>query len=163
MKDFNYYMRMTRSYLEDYRSMKAQIDVWDSERKNLLIELSSIPVAISKYGGEPGGGTGELNAVERLANDRIEKESRVKEIERDTKTLRSLMSKVENALSVLDGEAEKIVREHYIDGIAWYGIADQLHLTESCIRQRGHRAIRSIAKTVFGLKAHPDYQVVLIS
>lgn len=163
MQGFNDYMRLTRGYLKDYRRMESSVDAWEAERKDILAELSTVPVAISKYGGEPGGGTNELTPVERQAERNGKLETRLSEIEHDVKELRSVMRKIESAVSVLDSETQQLVWEHYVDGIAWYGVADKLYISESCIRQRGHRAVCDIATNLFGLKAKPYEQVVLIA
>lgn len=163
MQDFNDYMKLTRGYLRDYRKMEARIKAWAQEKADLLRELSDVPIAISRYGGEPGGGSGDMNVVERQADNRIKLESRCKEIDDDTAELKRLMTKIENAVSSLEPETCQLVWEHYVDGIAWYGIADRLYLSSDCVRKRGQRALADIADILFGRKAQPYKPVVLIA
>lgn len=63
--EFNDYKRLTRGYLRDYRMWQSAVEVWASEKADIDSELASIPIATSKFGGEAGGGSGELTPTER--------------------------------------------------------------------------------------------------
>ena len=161
--EFNDYKRLTRGYLKDYRLWREAIAAWEQERADIERELSDVPVAISHYGAEPGGGTSELNAVEREASRRIKLGRRVAAIEQDTRELRRVMQKVENAIRSLDAEEERLITLHYIDGRKWYEIADELAYSETSVKQKGYRAIGKIAVLLFGSKAGGYEQVVLFA
>ena len=161
--DLNYYRRLARMYLGDYNGMRESVHAWAAEKKSIEAELSSVPVAISKYGGEPSGGTGELNVVEQQAQNRIELEQRLDEIVLDTKKVQAFMDKIENAVSSLDAETCQIVWEHYVEGIAWNTVGDRIYMDGKSAARRGQRAMNQIATILFGLKAQPYKQVVLIS
>ena len=155
---------MQQSYNDGYT--KGIIDGGkkaEQERADIERELSDVPVAISHYGAEPGGGASELNAVEREASRRIKLGRRVAAIEQDTRELRRVMQKVENAIRSLDAEEERLITLHYIDGRKWYEIADELAYSETSVKQKGYRAIGKIAVLLFGSKAGGYEQVVLFA
>lgn len=149
-------------YLGDYNDMKDSVALWESERNGIETELSSVPVAISKYGGEPVGGSGELNVVEQQAQERIELEERLAEIDRDVKRVRALMRKIEDAVASFDPETCNLIWDHYVERRRWYDIASAMYLSETSVKQRGYRAIQQLSQLLFGLKAHPYEQVALI-
>ena len=163
MQDFNDYMKLTRGYLRDYRKMEARIKAWAQEKADLLRELSDVPVAISRYGGEPGGGSGDMTVVERQAETRGKLEAKLSLIDHNIGELRRVMKTVETAVRALEPEACEIVWDHYVERVEWNVIADRLYLSSAAVRQRGHRAILDVANTIFVNRAGTYEQVVLIA
>ena len=161
--EFNDYKRLTRGYLRDYRTWQSAIDAWAEEKADIDAELASIPVAVSKYGGEPGGGTGELNTVESLANRRMKFTERALSIEQDTRELKRVMKNIDTAIRSLDDESRQLVEMHYICGKTWMEVADALGYSESGAKQKGYRAITKVATVLFGAQINQYTQVVLIA
>ena len=64
----NDYLLLTRGYLKDYKRLMDMRNGWIAEMSDTQRELASVPVAVSKYGDEPGGGSGESSPTERLAS-----------------------------------------------------------------------------------------------
>lgn len=160
--EFNYYKFLVRQYLLDYKTMEAAIAAWARERADLESDLATVPVAVSRYGDEPGGGTGELNVVERQAQMRLQDRERLAEIEQDTKDLSRIMTRVKNAVDSLEAESQTIVWRHYVHGDSWYDIAAAMHYSTTAVKQRGYRAIGCLALIIFGNKAHVHERVALI-
>lgn len=161
--EINDYKRLTRGYLKDYRAWQQAIGAWEQEKADIDAELASMPVAVSRYGGEPGGGSGEMNAVERLAERRIKLTDRALSIDTDTRELRRVMKNLETAIRTLDGADSQLVTLHYIDGRTWYDVADALGYSMEGAKQKGYRAIGKIAVVLFGRKAESFADVVLIA
>lgn len=161
--EINDYKRLTRGYLKDYRAWQQAIGAWEQEKADIDAELASMPVAVSRYGGEPGGGSGEMNAVERLAERRIKLTNRALSIDTDTRELRRVMKNIETAIGTLDDESKRLIVMHYIDGRTWMEVADALACSESGARQKGYRAVSKIAAILFGSKINQYTQVVLIA
>ena len=55
--------------------------------------LQSESVAISRYGGEPGGGSGELNAVEAAADRRTKMKQQIENMKRDQAEIERVLRK----------------------------------------------------------------------
>ena len=148
--EINDYKRLTRGYLKDYRAWQQAIGAWEQEKADIDAELASMPVAVSRYGGEPGGGSGELT-------------NRALSIDTDTRELRRVMKNLETAIRTLDGADSQLVTLHYIDGRTWYDVADALGYSMEGAKQKGYRAIGKIAVILFGSKINQYTQVVLIA
>ena len=79
--EYNDYMLLTRRYLKDYKKMQRDIDAWEQQKSDIKAELSDVSVAISRYGGEPGGGSGDMTVVERQAETRGKLEAKLSRID----------------------------------------------------------------------------------
>ena len=161
--EYNDYMLLTRRYLKDYKKMQSDIGVWEQQKADIKSELSDVSVAISCYGGEPGGGSGDMTVVERQAETRAKLQTRLSLLDHNIGELRRVMKTVETAVSALEPEACEIVWDHYVERVEWNVIADRLYLSSAAVRQRGHRAIRDVANTIFVNRAGTYEQVVLIA
>lgn len=161
--EYNDYMLLTRRYLKDYKKMQRDIDAWEQQKSDIKAELSDVSVAISRYGGEPGGGSGDMTVVERQAETRGKLEAKLSLIDHNIGELRRVMKTVETAVRALEPEACEIVWDHYVERVEWNVIADRLYLSSAAVRQRGHRAIRDVANTIFVNRAGTYEQVVLIA
>ena len=161
--EYNDYMLLTRRYLKDYKKMQSDIGVWEQQKADIKSELSDVSVAISRYGGERGGGSGDMTVVERQAETRAKLQTRLSLLYHNIGELRRVMKTVETAVSALEPEACEIVWDHYVERVEWNVIADRLYLSSAAVRQRGHRAIRDVANTIFVNRAGTYEQVVLIA
>ena len=104
-----------------------------------------------------------MTVVERQAETRAKLQTRLSLLDHNIGELRRVMKTVETAVSALEPEAREIVWDHYVERVEWNVIADRLYLSSAAVRQRGHRAIRDVANTIFVNRAGTYEQVVLIA
>ena len=64
MNEYNDYVGMTKRYLKSYNQLRITAKNFDEDIEASKAMLQDESVAISRYGGEPGGGSGEFNPVE---------------------------------------------------------------------------------------------------
>ena len=100
--EYNDYMLLVRNYLKGYKKMQRDIDAWEQQKSDIKAELSDVSVAISRYGGEPGGGSGDMTVVERQAETRGKLEAKLSLIDHNIGELRRVMKTVETAVSALE-------------------------------------------------------------
>lgn len=158
----NDYVLTTKGYLRDYNELRAMVTAWKNERADIAAELSSFPVAISKYGDEPGGGTNELTTVERQAYQREKERGRLEVLNHDIAVAEKLLHRIDDGILCM-GEDGKLLRAHYIEKKSWYELAEDDICSYGAVRQRGSRCIKTLAKILFGLQAWPPYQMVLFA
>ena len=156
---YNDYVNTTRGWLKRYNQFVVTAEnMRDEIAANKKIMEADVSAPCAKYGDEPGGGTSELNTVEAAAsrheylNQRIaEAQSTIDEIERILRT-------INRTIDGLPKDDGKLIRDHYIDRKSWRDISNEVYLTEKWARDRGNKAIKEMAKMIFGIKAMPPDQ-----
>lgn len=159
----NDYLLLTRGYLKDYKRLMDMRKGWIAEMGDAERELASVPVAISRYGDEPGGGSGDSSPTERLAARRMALRERYGVREKDVAEIARLEALLHHAFAALGDEDARILKSHYINGATWYDIGDELGYSYQGIRKKGSRALHALAQYIFGLKAARPQQIVLIA
>lgn len=159
----NDYLILTREYLKGYKRLTEMRKGWIAEMGDTERELASVPVAVSKYGGEPGGSSGDSSPTERLAARRMVLRERYAVRETDVAEIARLDGILHRAFGAMSEEDARILKLHYIDGATWYDIGDELGYSYQGIRKKGSRALHNLAQYIFGLKAASPQQIVLIA
>ena len=135
---------------------------WIAEMSDTQRELASVPVAVSRYGNEPGGGSGESSPAERLAARRMALQQKYGMRQKDVAEIARLEALLHHAFEAIGEEDARILKSHYISGATWYDIGDELGYSYQGIRKKGSRALRNFAQYLFGLKAARPQQIVLV-
>lgn len=159
----NDYLILTREYLKGYKRLTEMRKGWIAEMSDTQRELASMPVAVSKYGDEPGGGSGESSPTERLAARRMALQQKYVMRHNDVAEIARLEALLHQAFGAIGEEDARILKAHYIDGATWYDVGDELGYSYQGIRKKGSRALHALAQYIFGLKAARPQQIVLIA
>ena len=160
---YNDYLLLTRGYLKDYKRLMDMRKGWIAEMSDTQRELASVPVAVSKYGDEPGGGSRESSPTERLAARRMALQQKYGMRQKDVAEIARLEALLYHAFEAIGKEDARILKSHYIDGATWYDIGDELGYSYQGIRKKGSRALHNLAQYIFGLKTAHLQQIVLIA
>jgi hypothetical protein len=155
MKEYNDYVETTRRYLRSYAQLQITVKNLTDDIEASKAMLQDESVAISRYGGEPGGGSGELNATESAANRRIKITEHIAEMERDKAEIERVLRKVDRAMDGLGDADRDLVQGHFIDGYSWSQLGNKSYCTEKWARDKGNKALKEVAFMVFGVCARP--------
>ena len=149
------YIKETKRILRNYNKMKVAVVNLAEEIEALETELRSESVAIARYGDEPQGGTSEMNATEAAANRRIKIRERLAILRQRKDEIERTLRSVDRALECLSDEDERLIRGRYIDGYAWWKVAQELCYTEKWVRDKGCKVLDEVAMMVFGVYELP--------
>ena len=155
MKEYNDYVAMTRKYLKDYYQLQIAGKNLAEEIEAQTMMLQSESVAISRYGGELGGGSGELNAVEAAADRRTKMKQQIEDMKRDQAEIERVLRKIDRALEGLSDGDRDLVQGHFIDGYSWGQLGNKAYCTEKWARDKGNKALKEVAFMVFGVCVRP--------
>ena len=158
MREYNDYISTTRRYLQNYRTFLVTIENLQDDiaaQQQLLDSCADMPPAIGSY-DSPRGGIPELNTVERSASDRMKRQNAIVKLTGDLNELRRIVRKIDRSLAALTGEEETLIRAHYFDGRSWAEIGEANHYSEKWARDKGGKALRSIATMIFGVRVMPE-------
>ena len=155
MNDYGDYIKETKRILRNYNKMKVAVVNLAEEIEALETELRGESVAIARYGDEPQGGTSELNATEAAANRRIKTGERLVMLRQRKDEIERTLRAVDRALECLSDEDERLIRGRYIDGYAWWQVAQKLCYTEKWARDKCGKALGDVAMMVFGVYERP--------
>ena len=156
MQEYNDYVTATREYLRRYREFEATVANLREEaaaQEALLKIETAAPIA--KYGDNPGGGTSELNAVEAAAARKINIEATIAKITREANNIERVLRKVDRALEALTAQERQLVTGYYIDRKSWRDLSIDHYMTEKWARTCGGKAIKRLARMIFGNEAIP--------
>ncbi|WP_027406178.1 hypothetical protein [Anaerovibrio sp. RM50] len=158
MREYNDYVSLTKRYLKNYNQFKVSVENMKEDIRSLeeSIEKSlNVSAPIAKYGDEPSGGTGELNSVERAADQLVQMKNRLCVIKTDMNELSKRILKIDRALSGLKKRDAEIINERYFYGCSWEQIGDKHCCTAKWARDCGGEAVKQIAFMMFGMKVKP--------
>ena len=156
MKEYNDFLGMTKKYLKDYNQFKITVKNLNEEIEAQIAMLNDEPVAISRYGGEPGGGSGELNATEAAANRRVMVRAHIEDMRRNKEEIERIIRKVDRAIEGLSDEDKGLVQGHFIDGYSWWQLGVKCSYTEKWARDHGNKAVKQVAFMIFGIVSQPQ-------
>lgn len=158
LKGYNDYVEDVKGYLRKYEELKYTAESMRRQAEEIREELAIGDAAapIAKYGGQVGGGSPELNAVESDVARRIHKEKQADLYDIRAVRIENRISLVDHAYASLDDEAKVLVRGHYIEGKKWQELADTLYMSEDWARKSGAKAIRKMTAVIFGQDAVPE-------
>ena len=145
------YIKETKRILRNYNKMKVAVVNLSEEIEALETELRSESVAIARYGDEPQGGTSELNATEAAANHRIKTGERLTILRQRKDEIGRMLRSVDRALECLSDEDERLIRGRYIDGYAWWQVAQAVGYTERWAQEKGAAVLHEVAMMLFGV------------
>lgn len=153
--DHGGYTKETKRILRNYNKMKVAVVNLAEEIEALETELRSESVAIARYGDEPQGGTAELNATESAANRRIKAGERLAILRQRKDEIERTLRSVDRALECLSDEDERLIRGRYIDGYAWWQVAQAVGYTERWAQEKGAAVLHEVALMLFGVSTRP--------
>ena len=70
--------------------------------------------------------------------------------------VKHLIDKIDRALSTLPLEDQSILQEHYFEGKSWEQIGYNAHYSERWAREKGGKALKSLAFVLFGIRSRPE-------
>ena len=155
MNEYNDYVGMTKRYLKSYNQLRITARNLDEDIEASQAMLQDESVAISRSGGEMGGGSGELNAVESAANRRMKIQADIVEMQRNKTEIERVLRKVDRALEGLGDADRDLVQGHFIDGYSWGQLGNKAYCTEKWARDKGNKALKEVAFMVFGVCVRP--------
>ena len=155
MEDYNDYIKATKGYLRNYRQLQAAIKNLEREADLKRQELEGVSIAVSRYGGELGGGAGELTATEAAAVKRGRLGEEIEQISGEVGRIKGTLEKLDCAIESLDETQRQLVTGYYFERHTWAELSIGLYITEKWARIKGREAVESIAFMLFGNKALP--------
>ena len=148
-------IKETKRILGQYNKMKVAVQNLAEEIEARTAALQGESIAIARYGDEPTGGTAELNATEAAAARRMRAAADIEEMQERKQDMERTLRAVDRALSCLAVNDERLVRGRYIDGYAWWQVAQKLCYTEKWARDKGCKVLGDVAMMVFGVYERP--------
>ena len=148
-------IKETKRILGQYNKMKVAVQNLAEEIEARTAALQGESVAIARYGDTPTGGTSELTATEAAAARRMWAEADIEVMRQRKAEMERTLRAVDRALACLAAGDERLVRERYIDGYAWWLVAREAGYTEKWARDKGGKALRDVALMMFGVIARP--------
>ena len=114
LKEYNDYIRATKSYLRKLNQFKATaenrrelIEIWENE---LTHAENDIAAPIAQYGEKAGHGTPELNTVEMSAAKRELLSKKITRGKNELRRLEHIIRCVERSLSMLEKQDQEMIK-----------------------------------------------------
>jgi DNA-directed RNA polymerase specialized sigma subunit len=158
-KEYNDYIRTVRIWMKEYNNFKAMVVAMNEDiaaQTRLLERADDLTAPIAKYDGMPRGGSGELNAVEAAAQDRIRRQQAIYKEMLNRDEVQRILDRVDRALRSLPEEDREVLIEFYIDKRSWDEIGYSRGYSERWARDKGGKALKAVAFFIFGVRAQPQ-------
>lgn len=158
-KEYNDYVRTVRIWMKEYNNFKAMVDAMDEDieaQTRLLDQASDLTAPIAKYDGMPRGGSSPLTAVESAAQDRIRRQYAIYQERLNRDEVQRILDRINRALHSLPQEEREVLTEFYIEKKSWDQIGDSHHYSERWARDKGGKALKTMAFFIFGVRANPQ-------
>lgn len=155
MRDYNDYIKATREYLKNYKQLQATVKNLEQEANEKQMELEGVRIAVSNYGGKPGGNEGELTVTEAEAAKRGQIKDEITRISGEVRRIKGVLERIDCAIDSLDDTKKRLIQGYFMDGLTWRELSIEQYMTEKWASNVGGRAIREIAFMIFGSKALP--------
>ena len=133
---------------------------------DLQIAMRDKRLEIDSYGGAKianygesceGSIADELNDVERKAVHLMAMRHDMMMLENDYRKINFVLERLDNALSSLGEQNEKIVRMKFIDGYQWDYVADNAGFSDRTCRRVAKKCLKEIASIMFGNKEKGNF------
>lgn len=147
------YCRITRDYLKNYMRFKAMIENLTSDIESIDCALQEYHIGTVHYGESVRGRYSDLNQTEREAAKHEALEQQKQEKESEKGRLELLVRKIDRSLGCLSKEQRDLLTKHYFERKSWRAIGMEMYLTEEWACEKGRRALKDVAFTMFGDKA----------
>jgi RNA polymerase sigma factor (sigma-70 family) len=157
----NDYVKLTRDYLRNIGYYRIAVANMSTDIKDLESRMRDVPIKITDYGPMPGGGSGELNGVERAAESKLEAVEDYKRKSAELKQLSRQIDRLENCIENLPEEEQQAVRLFYIDRLNYGELACAMGWSERTVKRRVSSGTRAVAVMLFGPKAEKNVQFVV--
>jgi hypothetical protein len=158
-KEYNDYFKVVRRWLKEYNNFKEMVAAMDADiesQTELLKRADDLTAPIAKYDGMPRGGSGELNAVELAAQERIRRQNAIYRERLNRDELQRILDRIDRALRILPQEDREVLVEFYIENQPWDKIGNSRNYSERWARDKGGKALKSLAFFIFGVRAKPQ-------
>lgn len=152
----NDYVSITRKYLREYHLYTQYLNNARATLADIDRQLTTESIKTSKFGGEPGGGTSELNAIEAAASKRMELEEKRRAVCDEMFSVERIISYIRGSLPKLTSEKQALIRGFYFDNLPYKELAREHAYCEQWCRKLIRQAEREIAVMIFGAKASTD-------
>lgn len=159
--EYNDYVQNTKNYLRNLERFKAT-SANKREQVKLWREELSIDVPITRYSTMPGGGSGDLTSTESAAAHRENIKHRIAIALREAERLDHIVNMVERSINLLATEDRLIIEMRFKEHKSWMQIGDELNYSEKWAAKKGNKAIKSIARMLFGDIACPGQQELFV-
>ena len=161
-REYNDFVQNTRNYLKNLSRFKATADNKRERVEMWKAELAAINAPIARYSAMPGGGAAELNSVESLVARREKIQQCIYIVTEEANRLEHIINMVERSVSLLPADDRKILEMRFKENKSWLMIADELHFSEKWVSKKGSKAIKAVAKMLFGDAAIPSQQELFV-
>ena len=163
MREYSDFIETTRGYLKRYSQFKVTIANLndDIEAMEHAIE-TDIAAPISKYGGQPGGGSPELTPTEQGASRISKAQDFIRKNRESIRNIEHILRKVDRAIGELKPDDQRLIKGHFIDHRSWGELSAEVYHTEKWARERSRKAIKKMAFMIFGDRALPEQQKLFI-
>ena len=159
MNGYNDYISITRRWMKEYNTFRATVESMTAdiqEQQKLLSRSENLCAPIANYDGMSKGGSPGLNGVEAKAYDRLRREASIHRQTLNRDEIKRIIDTIDRALNTLSLEDQAVLTEHYIDGRSWEQIGYCRNYSERWAREKGGKALKSLAFVIFGVKARPE-------
>ena len=160
-KSYNDYTLTVKRWLKSYNRFSITIENLQENIADKERELDhDVNAPVSRYDAVAGG-TSELNTVERAADRHMHIRQEIEDMKQSILDIQSSMRKVDRALEGL-GETERhLVEGHFLQGMSWEQLGDEMYYSEKWARERAGKAVKEMAIMIFGPKAAGNKEVQL--
>lgn len=155
MKNRNDYVNLARSWLRDRAQMEIACGNLAKEVQDINDELAGMATHIACYEDVQGGGTGELNGTEAMAERRIDLGHRLRGVEANLREIRRVLDKLACAMQGLTADEANILEARHVARQSWDRIAQTLYCSERNARYKEAHAAYALSYMLFGTRARP--------
>lgn len=149
----NDYVSITKKYLREYHLYTQYLNNARATLADIDRQLTTESIKTSRFGGQPGGGMSELNAVEAAASKRIDLEKKRQMVCDEMFSVERIVSYIKGSLPKLAPEKQKLIKGFYFDRLPYKELAKQNAYCEQWCRKLIRQAEREMAIMIFGIKA----------
>lgn len=152
-RSYNDYVATVKRWLKAYNMFTITIENLQENIADKERELDyDVNAPVSRY-DVVAGGKSELTTVERAADRHMHIRQEIEDMKQSILDIQSSMRKVDRALEGLGETDRHLVEGHFLQGISWEQLGDEMHYSEKWARERAGKAVKEMAIMIFGPKA----------